>query len=89
MRSCSPKGGKGIAFLDADTVSGGIKIKLPEDIDGFRVKHSALNGDLRCDFPGQRDKKTLTYENGRADFKIETVSGKISIEKLPMAGLEI
>ncbi len=81
--------GKDISFLDADTVSGDIEIKLPEDIDGFRVTYSALSGDLRCDFPGQTNKKTLTYQNGRADFNLETVSGKISIEQLPMAGVEI
>lgn len=73
--------GSGVSRLEAETVSGKAQIELPDEIDGFTLKHSSVSGSVSCDFPAQSGKNTLTYQSGRAVLDIETVSGSISVVK--------
>lgn len=66
--------------LDVNTVSGDITLSIPEN-DGFAVRYSKVSGDFLCDFPTRQDGKRAVYQNGGADFRMETVSGDLIIQK--------
>jgi DUF4097 and DUF4098 domain-containing protein YvlB len=67
--------------LDFESVSGDIKLRIPEN-DGFELRLETVSGDFSCAFPTTKERKEYVYKNGRADFKVETVSGDIKIERL-------
>lgn len=64
--------------MNVDTVSGGIHIALPDN-EGFTVKYSSVSSRLDTQFPvmGAIGKKSgnATYGNGKALFRLSTVSG--------------
>lgn len=64
--------------MEVDTVSGGIKVFLPENA-GFRVNYSSVSSRLDSQFPvtGTIGKKSgsAVYGNGRAQIRLGTVSG--------------
>lgn len=66
--------------LKSTSVSGNTTVTIPEN-DGFTVRYSKVSGDFHCDFPVSTDGDRHVYENGGADFRMETVSGDLTIRK--------
>lgn len=66
--------------MKCSTVSGRIEVALPEN-DGFDAKYSSVSGKMTCGFPCMMEKNRLIYKEGGAEFKLNTVSGGISINK--------
>ncbi|MCL2519027.1 MAG: DUF4097 domain-containing protein [Oscillospiraceae bacterium] len=64
--------------INTDTVSGSVKIYLPEN-DGFTARLDSVSGSLKCDFQSQVENKRITYKNGGANFRFDSVSGSVSI----------
>lgn len=70
-----------IKKVEVDSVSGGVKVNLPTDIEGFTAEMNSVSGAKIVNFNGaQYDDKTV-YGNGKTDIDIETVSGRIEINK--------
>lgn len=73
--------GAGVRELDAQTVSGSIRLILPEH-DGFTARYDEGSGHFRCDFPVEmQGKRTAVYKDGGAAFKFSSISGSVSIEQ--------
>lgn len=73
--------GAGIRSIDASTVSGSIRITLPE-IPGFTARYAEGSGRFKSDFPVEfPSKRTAVYGDGSAEFEFSTISGSIQIEK--------
>lgn len=64
-----------------DSVSGDIIMRIPEN-DGFRVSKDSASGTLSSDFAGSISKNEMVYKNGGAEFKMSTVSGDITVNRL-------
>ncbi|MBR7081794.1 MAG: DUF4097 family beta strand repeat protein [Oscillospiraceae bacterium] len=64
--------------MDIDTVSGGVRLTLPEN-DGFSVEFDSVSGDLKSDLALARFEERYTYKNGGPDFAVDTVSGDLNI----------
>lgn len=72
--------GSNILKIDIKSVSGEITVELPEN-NGFTAKYDSVSGEFTCGFPVLTGKDSVTYGNGNADFRLETVSGDIEIVK--------
>ena len=66
--------------LSLNTVSGQMKMELPENI-GFTLDFDSLSGKLNCDFPTTKDGSQYTCGSGACQMEIETVSGDAEISK--------
>ncbi len=64
--------------FDAETVSGNIRLTLPEG-GGFTAQHDSVSGDFICDFAVQSREDQATYLDGSADIRMETVSGDMHL----------
>jgi DUF4097 and DUF4098 domain-containing protein YvlB len=70
--------GRDLQALRVDTVSGKVTLRLPEN-EGFTARYDSVSGAFRCDFEVITGKDSVTYKNGNAQIKVDTVSGSISI----------
>lgn len=68
------------ASVQANTVSGGISLTIPED-SGFQARYKKVSGDFSSDFTGTAGDKTFEVGDRSGDFRFETVSGDIRILK--------
>jgi len=68
---------------DCETVSGSVKIYLPEN-NGFVLDYQSTSGSITNEFTGSKMKKSgeNSYKSGGIDFDVETISGSISISKI-------
>ncbi|MCI8496690.1 MAG: DUF4097 domain-containing protein [Clostridiales bacterium] len=66
--------------IKVDTVSGSVRMALPEK-DGFSVNYDTVSGHMNCEFPTTGDRDEFDYLNGGPEYKIDTVSGSVSIVK--------
>lgn len=74
--------GADIRQIRAESVSGSIRVRLPEN-EGFTARYSTSDGRFNCDFPAQiKDKHEAVYGNGAARIDLSAVSGEIRIERL-------
>lgn len=67
--------------VEMDSVSGNLTLLIPEN-DGFTAGFESVSGDFFCDFPTQNSKHSCLYENGEAEFRMETVSGDMQIKRI-------
>lgn len=67
--------------LRCDSTSGDVTLSLPES-GGFALKTDTVSGDINCEFLTASSKKDRrVYGDGSGDFKIDTVSGDITVKK--------
>lgn len=66
--------------IDAETVSGEIKLAIPEN-EGFEADYDLVSGDFKCEFPVTPSKNHVVYKKPASSFEFESVSGDISIVK--------
>ncbi len=66
--------------IEADGVSGSISISLPEDAS-FTASLDSISGSISSDFPGTLGEDRITVGDGIADFRVNTVSGSLHINK--------
>ena len=67
--------------LRCDSTSGDVTLFLPES-GGFALKTDTVSGDINCEFLTASSKKDCrVYGDGSGDFKIDTVSGDITVKK--------
>lgn len=71
---------KTMKSIDAESVSGDIKILLPEDA-GFEAKLSSVSGDFDTDFACVRKDKTYTCGDGGIKISADTTSGDLTVNK--------
>lgn len=71
---------KTMKSIDAESVSGDIKILLPEDA-GFEAKLSSVSGDFDTDFACVRKDKIYTCGDGSIKISADTTSGDLEINK--------
>lgn len=64
-----------------ETVSGLISVTVPEN-EGFTAQIERVSGTVRSDFDLRVNDKYMVYGDGNALFKLKTVSGKTSINRL-------
>ncbi len=68
--------------IDTGSVSGNVKICIPEDC-GFRIVMNSVSGDVDCELPAHKEgKNTYTSGNEACRINIDTVSGNAVLEKL-------
>lgn len=68
--------------IDAESVSGNVKICIPEDC-GFRIVMNSVSGDADCELPAHKEgKNTYTSGNEACRININTVSGNAVLETL-------
>lgn len=61
-----------------DSISGSISFELPQDA-GYEVEFSTVSGDYNSDIAAKKSGNTYTVGDGRAKYKVNTVSGNFSI----------
>ena len=66
--------------IEADGVSGSITISLPEGAS-FTANLDSISGSITSDFPGTLGEDRITVGDGSANFRVNTVSGSLRIEK--------
>ena len=66
--------------LDADGVSGNVTVALPEGAN-FTAKLDTVSGSLSCAFPGTLGSDLVVVGDGTANYRFNTVSGSVKIEK--------
>lgn len=66
--------------IDVDSVSGSATIALPESA-GFTARLDSVSGSISCDFPGTLGENSVVVGDGSANYRFNTVSGSIRIEK--------
>ena len=66
--------------IEADGVSGSISISLPENA-GFTASLDSISGSISSDFPGMIGEDRITVGDGSANFRVNTVSGSLHINK--------
>lgn len=68
---------------ELDTVSGGIKLNIPEN-DGFTVEYESMSGKFSSEFTGADKEKSgkAVYGNGDSRFEMSTISGNMSVNIL-------
>jgi hypothetical protein len=66
--------------LDADGVSGNVIVALPEGAS-FTAKLDTVSGNLSCAFPGTLGSDLVVVGDGTANYRFNTVSGSVKIEK--------
>lgn len=64
--------------LEVDTVSGSVKLYLPEDA-GFTLRFSTVSGSFVSDLPCKADGKRYVCGSGAGDYSVETTSGSLRI----------
>ena len=69
-----------IGTANINSVSGGIELKLPEDI-AFTVRYSSVSGKLTSAFDYTKEEKAYHINGGGRGYKISTNSGDVSIAK--------
>ena len=73
ITSTCPENGK------FDSVSGSISFELPQDA-GYEVEFNTVSGDYKSDkTTTKKSGKTYTVGDGKAKYKVNTVSGNFSI----------
>lgn len=73
--------GADVRDVNAETVSGSIRLVLPEH-SGFTARFSEVSGNFRCDFPVEmKGKHMAVYNGGGAEFQFTSISGAIHIEQ--------
>lgn len=73
--------GADVRELNTQTVSGSIRLILPEHA-GFTARYNEGSGHFRCDFPVEmKGKRTAVYNGGGAEFEFSSISGSVSIEQ--------
>lgn len=65
--------------VDADTVSGNVTLRLPQDAS-FTAKVDSVSGDVSTDFNVTREKKRYVCGDGRNEFELDSVSGDMRIQ---------
>ncbi|MDR1628707.1 MAG: DUF4097 domain-containing protein [Oscillospiraceae bacterium] len=65
------------------SVSGSMQLRIPEN-PGFTARYERVSGSFSSEFPAISEKNRSVYGDGSAEFSFETVSGSISIMKLPV-----
>ncbi len=66
--------------INVDGVSGSIALALPEGAE-FIAKLDSVSGSISCDFPGTLGEDMVVVGDGSANYRINTVSGSLKIEK--------
>ncbi|HWQ98947.1 MAG TPA: DUF4097 family beta strand repeat-containing protein [Clostridia bacterium] len=66
--------------LEADSVSGGVTVTLPEGAN-FTVRLDTVSGKLNCEFPGIVGSDLVVVGDGKAEYRFGTVSGDVNIQK--------
>ena len=66
--------------IEVDGVSGNIVIALPESAS-FTASLDSVSGSISCDFPGTIGSDRVTVGDGSANFRCNTVSGNLKIQK--------
>ena len=67
--------------LDAETVSGDIRVLMPEG-EGFDAELESVSGKLHCDFEqGQSGTKHVYHGNGKARLEFESISGSVTLQQ--------
>lgn len=66
--------------IDADGVSGSVTVALPETA-GFTARLDSVSGSISCDFPGTLGQDMVVVGDGSANYRFNTVSGSLHIEK--------
>ena len=67
--------------LDMDSVSGNCTVRIPSN-SGFTAKISAVSGKIKCSIPGTTSNDRIEVGDGKASFKLSTVSGNLTIESI-------
>lgn len=79
----------GSATIKADSISGSIVLRLPASVSA-RFEISTFSGSIRSDFGGRAKRTseylpssemTFTLGSGSADIRMETLSGRITLEQ--------
>lgn len=68
--------------IGVNSVSGGVEVNLPTEIEGFTAELSSVSGAKSVNFNGTQYDDRTVYGNGKTDIDIETVSGKIEINRI-------
>ncbi len=66
--------------IEVDGVSGRISIALPESA-GFTARLDSVSGSLSCAFPGTLGSDLVVVGDGSANYRFNTVSGSVNIDK--------
>ncbi len=66
--------------LDVDGVSGNVTVALPEGAN-FTAKLDTVSGSLSCAFPGTLGSDLVVVGDGSANYRFNSVSGSVKIEK--------
>lgn len=66
--------------INVDGVSGNVMLTLPEGAE-FIARLDSVSGSISCDFPGTLGEDMVVVGNGSAEYRINTVSGSLKIEK--------
>ncbi|MCE5187762.1 MAG: DUF4097 domain-containing protein [Eubacteriales bacterium] len=66
--------------IDADGVSGSVTVALPESA-GFTARLDTVSGSFTCEFPGTMGSDLVVVGDGSANYRFNTVSGSLQIEK--------
>ena len=64
-------------YIDAQSVSGNVKLRLGEDTKGFLMTAKSLSGTVKCDFPSSVVGDQYTYGDGSTKISLKTSSGKV------------
>ena len=71
----------GVEKIDSDSISGGIKVTLADDITGFTAKHESVSGSFNCEFNGMNKDDEFIYGDGTVEISMETVSGNMTVKE--------
>lgn len=66
--------------LKLETISGDADLTIPDGA-GFTLKKESISGELFCNFEVTYSGDTVIYGDGRADYKTETVSGDVRLNR--------
>jgi DUF4097 and DUF4098 domain-containing protein YvlB len=66
--------------IEVDGVSGSITVALPENAD-FTARLDSVSGSISCAFPGTLGSNRVVVGDGSANYRFNTVSGSVNIEK--------
>ena len=67
--------------VKVNSVSGNITLALPDDA-GFVATLDSVSGDLTCELAGVVSKGCIVCGSGGAQYKFNSVSGDVRIEKI-------
>jgi len=66
--------------IDVDGVSGNVTVALPEGAN-FTARLDTVSGNLSCAFPGTLGSDLVVVGDGTANYRFNSVSGNVKIEK--------